>query len=68
MEVGKLLDEKLSRRGLIKGAVGAAGIAALASGGLNLFSRAEAKEGPTEKWPWPYVKLDPEKTAEIAYE
>ena len=23
--------------------------------------------GPTEKWPWPYVKLDPEKTAEIAY-
>jgi hypothetical protein len=23
--------------------------------------------GTTEKWPWPYVKLDPERTAEIAY-
>ena len=21
----------------------------------------------SEKWPWPYVKLDPDKTAEIAY-
>lgn len=71
MEVGKMLDEKLSRRGLIKGAAGTAaviGVVALASGGMGLFSRAEAKEGSTEKWPWPYVKLDPEKTAEIAYE
>lgn len=71
MEVGKMLDETLSRRGLIKGAAGTAaviGVVALASGGMGLFSRAEAKEGSTEKWPWPYVKLDPEKTAEIAYE
>jgi hypothetical protein len=67
MEVGKMLDEKLSRRGLIKGAVGVAGIAALASGGLGLLSRAEAKAGPAEKWPWPYEKLDPVKTAELAY-
>jgi hypothetical protein len=67
MEVGKMFDEKLSRRGLLKGAAGAAGIAVLASGGLSLFSKAEAKGGPTEKWPWPYVKLDPEKTAELAY-
>ncbi len=67
MEVKEMFDEKLSRRGLLKGAAGAAGIAALASGGLSLISKAEAKGGPTEKWPWPYVKLDPEKTAEIAY-
>ena len=67
MEDGKFLDEKLSRRGLIKGAFGAAGIVALASGGLSLFSKAEAKGGTTEKWPWPYVKLDPATTAEIAY-
>lgn len=63
----KLLGEKLSRRGLIKGAAGAAGLAVLASGGLGLLSNAEAKGGPTEKWPWPYEKLDPEKTAELAY-
>ncbi len=68
MDAGRLLDKKLSRRGLIKGAFGAAGIAALTSGGLGLFSKVEAKDGPTEKWPWPYEKLDPAKTAEIAYE
>jgi hypothetical protein len=67
MEVKEMFDEKLSRRGLFKGAAGAAGIAALAYGGLGLFSNAEAKSGVPEKWPWPYVKLDPEKTAELAY-
>ena len=64
----KLLDKNLSRRELIKGAACTAGVAALTMGGLGFFSKADAKEGPTEKWPWPYVKLDPEKTAEIAYE
>jgi hypothetical protein len=68
MESGKLFDEKLTRRGLIKGAAGVAGIAALTAGGFGLFTRADAKEGPTEKWPWPYEKLDPATTAEIAYE
>ena len=34
---------------------------------MGLFSKAEPKGGPTEKWPWPYEKLDPEKTAELAY-
>lgn len=67
MDAEKLLDEKLSRRGILKGAAGAAGIAALTMGGLGLFSNAEAKGGSTEKWPWPYEKLDPEKTAELAY-
>ncbi|HAM53152.1 MAG TPA: hypothetical protein DCP92_21550, partial [Nitrospiraceae bacterium] len=46
---------------------GAAGLAALGSGGLNLLNKAEATGGPTETWPWPYVQLSPEKTAEIAY-
>mgnify|MGYP001573069802 CR=1 FL=1 len=67
----EVLEEKsLTRRSLLSGAgkiaVVGAGIAAV-SGGLNLFSKAEAKGGSTEKWPWPYEKLDPEKTAELAY-
>lgn len=33
----------------------------------SFVSKAEAKGGSTEKWPWPYEKLDPAKTAEIAY-
>lgn len=71
MEKKEVLEEKsLTRRSLLSGAgkiaVVGAGIAAV-SGGLSLFSKAEAKGGRTEKWPWPYEKLDPEKTAEIAY-
>jgi anaerobic selenocysteine-containing dehydrogenase len=66
MKVEEMIGEKLSRRGLLKGAAGAAGIAILASGGAGIFSKAEAKGGSTEKWPWPYEKLDPAKTAEIA--
>ncbi len=65
MEDGKLLDEKLSRRGLIKGAVCTAGVAALTMGGLSLLSKAEAKETPL---PWPYKKLDIEEVGAIAYE
>lgn len=34
----------------------------------TLLQSAEAKDGSTEKWPWPYVKLDPDKTAELAYQ
>ncbi|BAU22876.1 chain A iron Centre cytochrome C protein [Caldimicrobium thiodismutans] len=33
---------------------------------IDLVTSAEAKM-KTQKWPWPYEKLDPEKTAEIAY-
>ncbi len=33
----------------------------------GLVSTASATGGSLEKWPWPYKKLDPEKTAEIAY-
>jgi hypothetical protein len=63
-----MFDEKLSRRAILKGVSGAAGIAVLASGGLSIFSKAEADISSTEKWPWPYEKLDPEKTAKIAYD
>ena len=41
-------------------------IAAIA-GISGLPSKAHAKGGSTEKWPWPYIKLDPGKTAELAY-
>ncbi|MDA8088031.1 MAG: C-GCAxxG-C-C family protein [Nitrospiraceae bacterium] len=71
MRENGILMEGISRRGLLKNAgklaVGASAAAAAASGGLAFLSKADAKNGPTEKWPWPYVKLDPEKTAELAY-
>jgi hypothetical protein len=34
----------------------------------GILQPAQAKDGSTEQWPWPYEKLDPGKTAEIAYE
>ncbi len=48
------------------------GTGALATGVMlgqlgGLVRSAAAKGGSTEKWPWPYKKLDPRKTAEIAY-
>ncbi len=57
---------KLSRRQVVIGA-GALSVGVVAGQIINPFSRAEAKGGKTEKWPWPYVKLDPTETAEIAY-
>lgn len=66
----RILEGEITRRGLLRGAgtlaIGAAGITAAASG-MGFLSKAEAKAGSAGKWPWPYVKLDPEKTAEIAY-
>ncbi len=71
MDTKELFQNEISRRRLLinagAAAVGAAGFWALTSSKLGLVNTAEAKEGPTEKWPWPYVKLDPDKTAEIAY-
>ncbi len=71
MDIKKVLDVEISRRSLLidagKVAAGAVGVLAFSGIQAGLSSVAEAKEGPTEKWPWPYVKLDPEKTAEIAY-
>jgi hypothetical protein len=71
MKVEKMSDKGFSRRQFLTGAggfaAGAVGMAAVTGGGLDLLRKAEAVGGPTEKWPWPYVKLSPEKTAEIAY-
>ncbi len=60
---------ELGRRDLLRkvglctlGAAGAAGIASAVPG------VAFAAGGKTEKWPWPYVKLDPATTADLAYE
>ncbi len=64
-------DEKkgkngITRRQVIIGTgVLAAGSALAQFGGL--MHSASAKGGGTEKWPWPYEKLDPATTAEIAY-
>ena len=68
MEKNTLFEKDSSRRGFLKGALlGAAGGAALALSLPGVATTARAKAGSTEKWPWPYVKLDPDKTAEIAY-
>ncbi|MCB2173911.1 C-GCAxxG-C-C family protein [bacterium] len=54
------------RQMLIAGGAMAAGAALSHFGGLVKHSLA--KDGSTEKWPWPYEKLDPAATAAIAYE
>ena len=70
MKFDKMLSAEITRRGLLIGAgkcaAGAAAITAFSSS-PGLVSTAQALGGPTEKWPWPYVKLDPQKTADIAY-
>jgi len=57
----------LSRRQMLAGAGAIATGMAISRLGGGLIGEAFAKGGPTEKWPWPYVKLDPAKTAEICY-
>ncbi len=63
MNISNAMNTDISRRKLLIGA----GAAAVATAIPGLFRTAAAKEGPTEKWPWPYMKLDADKTAEIAY-
>ncbi len=58
--------ELLARAGLY--AVGATAVGSLASAVPGLRKEALAAGGGTERWPWPYVKLDPATTAERAYE
>ncbi len=60
------MTEHVTRRELLA-MVGTIGAAAAFTSISGLPSTAEAVGGTTEKWPWPYVKLNPEKTAEIAY-
>jgi hypothetical protein len=52
-----MVDENISRRGLIKGAVGAVGIAALTAGGLGFLSKGEAAKKSSATLPWPYKKF-----------
>jgi hypothetical protein len=61
------IDSKgLSRRKMIVGTGAlAAGVALTQLGGFT--KSAQATGGTTEKWPWPYEKLDPATTAEICY-
>lgn len=56
----------ISRRQWMLGTGALATTAALTHLGGFLPS-AHAIGGPTEKWPWPYEKLDPTATAELAY-
>lgn len=60
-------QEQISRRQVLTGAGALAAGAMLGQIG-GLAAPARAAGGSTEKWPWPYKKLDPEKTAEICYE
>ncbi|XOF32178.1 MAG: twin-arginine translocation signal domain-containing protein [Candidatus Electrothrix sp. YB6] len=57
----------VSRRQVLKGTGALAAGAALTHLG-GLVKPAAATGGKTEKWPWPYTKLDPAETAEIAYQ
>ena len=58
-------EQGLSRRNvLVGGGALAAGMLLTKAGGM--LSTAEA-ETISKTWPWPYVKLDPTETAEIAY-
>ncbi|HLB25431.1 MAG TPA: C-GCAxxG-C-C family protein [Nitrospirota bacterium] len=59
-------EDKLVTRRKVLTLAGALGAGA-AIAGLGGLARAEAGDVPAEKWPWPYVKLDPVKTAELAY-
>lgn len=60
---GKDLNKGVSRRELIAGV----GTFALGAAVANLGGVLSKAEAAPQKWPWPYEKLDPEKTAELAY-
>ncbi len=57
----------LSRRGLLAGVGKFAAGAVLTAGAIGFLGESEARAVKEQKWPWPYVKLDPAKTAEVAY-
>lgn len=59
------MDEKMTRRDVLgKAALLSAGVF---FGGLTAKSAKAAQEPLARQWPWPYEKLDPAVTAEIAY-
>ncbi len=71
MKPEKLMEGRLSRRDLLKAGrytLGAAALTVIASSTPGPRSEAAAEvTGPAAKWPWPYVKLDPQRTADLAY-
>lgn len=60
-------ESGISRRQMLVGTGFIAASTALMQIG-GLLPSAQAKDGSSEKWPWPYEKLDPAKTAELAYQ
>jgi len=62
----EIKDKGMSRRQMMIGTGALAAGTALAGLG-GWVKNAQAAGGSTEKWPWPYVKLDPQETAEICY-
>ncbi|MCB2180897.1 MAG: C-GCAxxG-C-C family protein [Desulfobulbaceae bacterium] len=66
-ETSKLSKVDVSRRNLITGTGKAVVGAAIISAGGGLISKADATVTP-EQTPWGYTKLDPKKTADLAYE
>lgn len=67
MKKEESIDSKgMSRRKMLVGTGALAAEAALAQF-TGVLKSAEAKDAKAKKWPWPYKKLDPAKTAEIAY-
>jgi hypothetical protein len=59
----KTVKEGVSRRDLMLGA----GTFAIGAAFAQFASMASKAEAAPQKWPWPYEKLDPAKTAELAY-
>lgn len=67
MKKEESIDNKgLSRRKMLVTTGALAAGAALAQF-TGVLKSAEATSGKSKQWPWPYKKLDPAKTAEIAY-
>jgi hypothetical protein len=62
-----LLEAEVSRRELLHTA-GRCTLGATAVAALGAVPQAWAAVSGADSWPWPYVKLDPERTADIAYE
>jgi len=66
-EENQLECQGVSRRQMLIGTGALAASTALMQFG-SFLKAAHAKDGSNEKWPWPYEKLDPQKTAELAYQ
>jgi hypothetical protein len=67
MDRKTLLEAEVSRRDLLV-TVGRCTLGATTVGAIASAAPARAAVSAAEKWPWPYVKLDPQKTADIAYD